>query len=226
MSLTPWMSTPRVGSEAMRTFGSASSSRPTTSRCWLPPDSVPAGAAGPSATDPIALGDTIEPSAPGVGHDHSAARELRPALLAGDHVGEDGLAEGEALVPSVGGDVREAGAAALGRGPVGDVDAGEPDDSVGGREPDDRLDERSLTGTGHAVHGDDLSAATVRSTSSRRSAPRSSTTVSPDVSRITSPVAAASSTVGASTSAPTIARASEAALGVRLPDRTTPPRRP
>ena len=81
----------------------------------------------------VALGNTVEPSAPGVGQDHSAARELRPALLAGDHVGEDRLAEGEALVPSVGGDVGEAGAAALGRGSVGDVDAGEPNDSAGGR---------------------------------------------------------------------------------------------
>ena len=51
----------------------------------------------------------------------------------------------QALVPSVGGDVGEAGAAALGGGPVGDVDASEPDYSVRGREPDDRLDERSLT---------------------------------------------------------------------------------
>ena len=50
----------------------------------------------------IALGNTVEPSAPGVGPDESTARELGPALLAGDHVGEDRLAEGEALVSSVG----------------------------------------------------------------------------------------------------------------------------
>ena len=95
--------------------------------------------------NPVALDNTIEPLAPGVSHDDPSARELRPALLAGDDVGEDGLAEGQALVPAVGGDVGEAGAAALGRGPVGDVDAGEPDNSVCRREPDDRLDERSLT---------------------------------------------------------------------------------
>ena len=37
------MSTPRVGCAAISTFGSAVSSRPTISFCWLPPESANAG---------------------------------------------------------------------------------------------------------------------------------------------------------------------------------------
>ena len=51
----------RVGGDE-RPRGSASSSRPTTSRCWLPPDSVPAGVAGPFRDDSVALDNTFEPS--------------------------------------------------------------------------------------------------------------------------------------------------------------------
>ena len=42
-------STPRVGWAATSTLGPASSSRPTISFCWLPPDRAPASVSGPGA---------------------------------------------------------------------------------------------------------------------------------------------------------------------------------
>ena len=73
-----WLPTsmPRVGSESTSTSRSRASTRPSTTFCWLPPDSVVMRRSGDGGADVVALDRRAHAPALGARVEHARAREL------------------------------------------------------------------------------------------------------------------------------------------------------
>ena len=151
-------SMPRVGSSMIRMRGSVSSHLPSTTFCWLPPESWPTTCSGPRARMPSCLIEAAARCASAAEVDEDAAGDA--AQRRHRDVLADGHRPDQALQAAVLGHVGDAEVAGLARRGDGDRAAVELD-RAGGRRGDaeDRQRELGAAGADEAGEAEDLAAA-------------------------------------------------------------------